>query len=76
MTLNFSLHYDKLFFNINFFKNILMRNKTIDSFFKNDRREVVGEDENKINFTSLHILKYYTNDQIVQLDKLFFEVLY
>jgi len=53
-----------------------MRNKTIDSFFKNDRREVVGEDENKIDFTSLHILKYCTNDQIVQLDKLFFEVLY
>jgi len=39
-----------------------MMNKTIYSLFKSDRREVVGEDENKINFTSSHILKYCTND--------------
>jgi len=39
-----------------------MKNKTIYSFFKSDRREVVGEDENKIEFTSSHILKYCTND--------------
>jgi len=40
-----------------------MKNKIIDSFFRNDRREVVGKDENKINFTFLHILKYCcTND--------------
>jgi len=53
-----------------------MKNKIIDSLFKSDRREVVGEDENKIDFTSSHILKYCTNDQIVQLDELFFEALY
>jgi len=53
-----------------------MKNKTIDSFFKSDRREVVGEDENKIYFTSSHILKYCTNDQIVMLDELFFKALY
>jgi len=35
-----------------------MKNKIIDSFFKSDRREVVGDDENKIDFTSSHILKY------------------
>jgi len=52
-----------------------MKNKIIDSFFKSVRREVVGEDENKIYFTS-HILKYCTNDQIFQLDELFFEALY
>jgi len=39
-----------------------MKNKTIDSFFKNDRREVVCKDKNKIDFTSIHILKYCTND--------------
>jgi len=53
-----------------------MKNKTIDSFFKSDRREVVSEDENKIDFTFSHILKYCTNDQIVQLDELFFKALY
>jgi len=53
-----------------------MKNKIIDSFFKSDRREVVGEDENKIDFNFSHILKYCTNDQIVQLDELFFKVLY
>jgi len=51
-----------------------MKNKIIDSSFKSDRREVC-EDENKIDFTS-HILKYCTNDQIVQFDELFFKALY
>jgi len=41
-----------------------MKNGIIYSFFKNDRGEVVSKDENKIDFTFLHILKYCTNDPI------------
>jgi len=32
--------------------------------------------KNKISFTSSHILKHYTNDPTVQLEKSFFEALY
>ena len=46
MFLNFLLDYCKLFFNII---------KIISSFFTHDKREAIGEDENKINFISSHI---------------------
>jgi len=40
-------------------KNILIKNKIINLWFKSDKKETVNE--NNI----LHILKHYTNDQIV-----------
>ena len=53
---------------------ILIKNKRINSFVKNDKKETI--DKNKINLTSLHILKHYTKNQIVKLEKPFFEALY
>jgi len=41
-----------------------MKNKIIYSFFRSDNRKVIYEDENKIDSTSSHILKHYTNDPI------------
>jgi len=51
MSLNLLLNYDKLFFNI-FKKSISTKNKIINLFCKNDKRGVIREDENKINYTS------------------------
>ena len=53
---------------------ILIKNKRINSFVKSDKKETI--DKNKINLTSLHILKHYTKNQIVKLEKPFFEALY
>jgi len=53
-----------------------MKIKTTDSFFNIGKREAIGENESKIYFTSLHILKYYTNDLIIELEESFFEALY
>jgi len=65
MSLNLLSNYDKLFFNI-LKKSISMKNEIINSFCKSDKREVICEDENKINYTSSpsHILKHIINDQI------------
>jgi len=52
---------------------ILMKNKRINSLFTSEKKKVIREDENKIDYTSS---QYYTNDQIIQLKKLFFETLY
>jgi len=41
-----------------------MKNKIINSFFKSAKREVICENENKIDFISSHLLKHYTNDLI------------
>jgi len=68
------LDYDKLFFNIIYNEGILIKNKRINPFFKSDKKETI--DENKIHHTSSHILKHYPKDQIVKLEKPFFEVLY
>jgi len=50
-----------------------MKNTRIDSFFKSDKREVIRENENKIDSISS---QHYTNDPIVQLQKPFLDVLY
>ena len=50
-----------------------MKNKRINSLFTSEKKKVIREDENKIDYTSS---QYYTNDQIIQLKKLFFETLY
>jgi len=39
----------------------------MDSFCRSDKREVTREDENKLNYTSSHLLKHlkhYTNNSI------------
>jgi len=51
----------------------LIKNERIDSLFISDKMEAILKDENKIKYTSS---KYYTNDQIVHLEELFFETLY
>jgi len=55
-------------------KSILIKNKIINSLFKSNEKKII--DENKIDPTSSHILKHYTNDQNVQLEKSFLEALY
>jgi len=48
-------------------KSISMKNKIIDSSCKSDKRETICEDENKINYTFSHLLKYlkhYTTNLI------------
>ena len=70
---NFLLDYGKTNYII-YNECILIKNKRINSFVKNDKKETI--DKNKINLTSLHILKHYTKNQIVKLEKPFFEALY
>jgi len=44
-----------------------MKNRTMDSFCRSDKREATREDKNKLNYTSSHFLKYlkhYTNNSI------------
>jgi len=41
----------------------LIKNKRINSSFKSDKKETINE--NNIDSTSSHILKHYTNYQIV-----------
>jgi len=41
-------------------KSILIKNKRINLFFKSDKKII---DEKRINSTSSHILKHYTNYQ-------------
>jgi len=40
-------------------KSISIKNKIINSFFKSDKKETINK--KKINSTSSHILKHYTN---------------
>ena len=44
-----------------------MKNKIMDSFCRSSKRKVTRADENKLNYTSSHLLKYlknYTNNPI------------
>jgi len=50
-----------------------MKNEIIDSLFKSDKRKAIGEDGNKIDYTSSQL---YTNKQIIQLEESIFETLY
>jgi len=62
------------FFNFIYKESRLIKNKRINSFFKSDKKETI--DENKIDHTSSHILKHYTKDHIVKLEKPFSKILY
>jgi len=44
-----------------------MKNRIMDSFCRSGIRKATSEDENKLNYTSSHLLKYlkhYTNNTI------------
>jgi len=57
MSLNCLLDYDNLIFNIIYKRSILIKNKRINSSFKNDKKETINE--NNIDSTSSHVLKHY-----------------